>query len=385
MTTNLRALIHMSGLRLCTMAQWEIRRLFQLIRHEIFSGVAVPRVVPRPEVRPLGYCDEFNNRDEHCPIRPHKDNVLRPGPRRRRRQGRRPGAAAGLSGSRSSRCGPTLRHLPTISLARRSRTRRARAGSRKAASAVALGLELGALRPGSADGRASMVIVAAFFSRRTRHAAEIAAVDEDGAPASRSRGPTSVAPLMRDRSSWDRNTLSYWGRKRIGAGTSASAMTPVLDVEQLAAALVAERSEVADEAGRRPRAGRSATTRSGCPHGRRPEDREVAEDEVVDAAWRHRRAGPRLGGRVGRSARLAPQPARRDLDERQEEPRRIGERRRVPVRASRRQRRTELRRRQRLRLSSSRARVEDGLQVDADRAAWRTGCCVQDARPGRRP
>src|SRR5215212_8274815 len=34
MTTNLRALIHMSGLRLCTMAQWEIRRLFQLIRHE---------------------------------------------------------------------------------------------------------------------------------------------------------------------------------------------------------------------------------------------------------------------------------------------------------------------------------------------------------------
>ena len=38
MTTNLRALIHMSGLRLCTMAQWEIRRLFQLIRHEIFAG-----------------------------------------------------------------------------------------------------------------------------------------------------------------------------------------------------------------------------------------------------------------------------------------------------------------------------------------------------------
>src|SRR3954469_18212868 len=37
MTTNLRALIHMSGLRLCTMAQWEIRRLFQLIRHEVFA------------------------------------------------------------------------------------------------------------------------------------------------------------------------------------------------------------------------------------------------------------------------------------------------------------------------------------------------------------
>jgi thymidylate synthase (FAD) len=29
-----------------------------------------------PKCVPLGYCDEFNNRDEHCPIRPHKDDVL---------------------------------------------------------------------------------------------------------------------------------------------------------------------------------------------------------------------------------------------------------------------------------------------------------------------
>ena len=52
MTTNLRALIHMSGLRLCTMAQWEIRRLFQLIRHEIFQvspflgSFLAPKCVP---------------------------------------------------------------------------------------------------------------------------------------------------------------------------------------------------------------------------------------------------------------------------------------------------------------------------------------------------
>ncbi len=52
MTTNLRALIHMSGLRLCTMAQWEIRRLFQLIRHEIFGvspflgSFLAPKCVP---------------------------------------------------------------------------------------------------------------------------------------------------------------------------------------------------------------------------------------------------------------------------------------------------------------------------------------------------
>ncbi len=76
MTTNLRALIHMSGLRLCTMAQWEIRRLFQLIRHEVFNVSPFLGAFLAPKCVPLGYCDEFNNRDEHCPIRPHKDNVL---------------------------------------------------------------------------------------------------------------------------------------------------------------------------------------------------------------------------------------------------------------------------------------------------------------------
>jgi thymidylate synthase (FAD) len=76
MTTNLRALIHMSGLRLCTMAQWEIRRLFQLIRHEIFTVSPFLGSFLAPKCVPLGYCDEMNNRDGHCPIRPHKDTVL---------------------------------------------------------------------------------------------------------------------------------------------------------------------------------------------------------------------------------------------------------------------------------------------------------------------
>ena len=76
MTTNLRALIHMSGLRLCTMAQWEIRRLFQLIRHEIFDVSPFLGGFLAPKCVALGYCDEMGNRDEHCPIRPHKDNVL---------------------------------------------------------------------------------------------------------------------------------------------------------------------------------------------------------------------------------------------------------------------------------------------------------------------
>lgn len=76
MTTNLRALIHMSGLRLCTMAQWEIRRLFQLIRHEVFGVSPFLGGFLAPKCVPLGYCDEAGNRDGHCPIRPHKDDVL---------------------------------------------------------------------------------------------------------------------------------------------------------------------------------------------------------------------------------------------------------------------------------------------------------------------
>ncbi len=76
MTANLRALIHMSGLRLCTMAQWEIRRLFQLIRHEVFAVSPFLGSFLAPKCVPLGYCDEAGNRDGHCPIRPHKDDVL---------------------------------------------------------------------------------------------------------------------------------------------------------------------------------------------------------------------------------------------------------------------------------------------------------------------
>src|SRR4029079_19408586 len=78
MTTNLRALIHMSGLRLCTMAQWELPPLLQLIRHEIFGVSPFLGSFLAPKCVPLGYCDEMGNRDEHCTMRPHKDKVLAP-------------------------------------------------------------------------------------------------------------------------------------------------------------------------------------------------------------------------------------------------------------------------------------------------------------------
>ncbi len=52
MTVNLRQLIHMSGLRLCTMAQWEIRQMFKQIRHEIFRVSPFFGVLPGAEVHP---------------------------------------------------------------------------------------------------------------------------------------------------------------------------------------------------------------------------------------------------------------------------------------------------------------------------------------------
>ena len=76
MTVNFRQLIHMSGLRLCTMAQWEIRQLFKQIRHEIFRVSPFLGSFLAPKCVPLGYCDENGNRDEHCRIKPHRDSVM---------------------------------------------------------------------------------------------------------------------------------------------------------------------------------------------------------------------------------------------------------------------------------------------------------------------
>ncbi|MCW5933089.1 MAG: FAD-dependent thymidylate synthase [Fimbriimonadia bacterium] len=77
MTVNLRQLMHMAGLRLCTLAQWEIRQMFKLIRKEMmavspyFGKLLVPKCVP------LGCCDEKRNEDEHCRIRPHRNTVFK--------------------------------------------------------------------------------------------------------------------------------------------------------------------------------------------------------------------------------------------------------------------------------------------------------------------
>ena len=131
MTANLRALIHMSGLRLCTMAQWEIRRLFQLIRHEVFTVSPFLGSFLAPKCVPLGYCDEDRNRDEHCPIRPHKDNVLAAWADKRAAP-RRPAGSCPRSEARRWRA-PAL--LASQAAARRAAHQALEARSRRASAA----------------------------------------------------------------------------------------------------------------------------------------------------------------------------------------------------------------------------------------------------------
>lgn len=61
MTCNLRQLIHISELRLCTRAQKEIRELFQEIKKEV--GIYEPEIAKLlvPKCERLGFCDEHES------------------------------------------------------------------------------------------------------------------------------------------------------------------------------------------------------------------------------------------------------------------------------------------------------------------------------------
>lgn len=76
MTANLRALMHMCDLRLCTLAQWEIQVLFREIKREVRQASPFLASFLHPKCVSLGYCDERANEDEHCKIRPHRNTVL---------------------------------------------------------------------------------------------------------------------------------------------------------------------------------------------------------------------------------------------------------------------------------------------------------------------
>ncbi|GIW60476.1 MAG: flavin-dependent thymidylate synthase [Patescibacteria group bacterium] len=78
MTVNLRQLIHISSLRLCTLAQWEIRRLFKKIRKEMLAFDPLFGRLLTPKCVWMGYCDEKRNADGHCKIRPYRPSSLIP-------------------------------------------------------------------------------------------------------------------------------------------------------------------------------------------------------------------------------------------------------------------------------------------------------------------
>ena len=138
-------------------------------------------------------------------------------------------------------------------------------------------------------------------------------------------------------------------------------------VEQLAAGLVAVRDErraqpLEDLAQPgQPRPGPGVGGRRGA------ERREVAADRLV-RSWVavHRGAQPRLGGRVRRPPGPAPQAARRDLDEREQEAGGIRQRVGVAVRPARTEGGRQGRRRARLGLERLVAGGDDRLDVHPD-------------------
>ncbi len=78
---NFRELQHISDLRLCTRAQWEIRQLVAKMRSEIMKVLPELGKFLQPkcgEYR-LGYCDEEYKEYVKCPlskVRPHKEDLF---------------------------------------------------------------------------------------------------------------------------------------------------------------------------------------------------------------------------------------------------------------------------------------------------------------------
>lgn len=71
MTINLNALINLCSERLCTLAQWEIRRLTALIRAETVKVLPWTKSYLVIKCMRDGVCFETRNKDGHCKIRPH--------------------------------------------------------------------------------------------------------------------------------------------------------------------------------------------------------------------------------------------------------------------------------------------------------------------------
>jgi len=72
MTANLRALVDICKLRLCTLAQWEIRKLFKEIRKTLGRIDPIYYQILTIKCVWHGYCDEERNKNGWCKIRPYR-------------------------------------------------------------------------------------------------------------------------------------------------------------------------------------------------------------------------------------------------------------------------------------------------------------------------
>ena len=170
-------------------------------------------------------------------------------------------------------------------------------------------LHVRARRGGQRIEQSGCRIVAPSRSRRTRQV-PLTVPSTRTCPRPMGRSPKSAATRSsapkRDRSAWPRSTLSYSGRKRTGAGVSESGRGASGRSKKLAAALVAEcheaRSEAIHDLAQPADPGPGADVR----HARRPERRQVADQQGVDVGRRlHGPSEPGLDRREGRRRHCA--------------------------------------------------------------------------------
>jgi len=72
-TTNLRNLMHIMGLRLCSRAQWEIRQVFQEMQKQTIEQYPFLKEYLQPNCEQLGFCSE----SQCCGRKPKKSELVK--------------------------------------------------------------------------------------------------------------------------------------------------------------------------------------------------------------------------------------------------------------------------------------------------------------------
>ena len=73
-TTNLRNLMHIMGLRLCSRAQWEIRQVFQEMQKQTIEQYPFLKDYLQPNCEQLGFCPEGHGA---CGRKPKKSELIK--------------------------------------------------------------------------------------------------------------------------------------------------------------------------------------------------------------------------------------------------------------------------------------------------------------------